>query len=369
MKICWFTENYPPDKGGMSRSCDRIVHNLRIHHEVHVFHFTNRIRAFTHHAEINGTYTALPLHHDTAHTLNILWVHIKENLIIKASTLFVSFGSHLCLKGVPMVASWLHKPYVLCLRGNDFDTAIFSQKRNDLLHAIENAAAIACVTKEKVDRIVAMELSEKVFFTPNSIKLNEWQALESDIVLSNNQKRDLNINGRLVIGLVGFLKEKKGIDFFIKVMKQSNFRDQFHIRIIGDIDSFLLAKMRKSNIDFSTVKPTSQTHLISNYMLCDAVAIPSIYDGMPNVLFEAAALEIPIIAAKAGGIPDVLNASNSFLFNVLSDPSLSSALISFKNSSRDVLKDKALILRQHIATNFTPQKEINNYLKIIQCID
>jgi hypothetical protein len=28
-RVLWITQNYPPSKGGMSESCDRIVYNLR----------------------------------------------------------------------------------------------------------------------------------------------------------------------------------------------------------------------------------------------------------------------------------------------------------------------------------------------------
>ena len=34
--------------------------------------------------------------------------------------------------------------------------------------------------------------------------------------------------------------------------------------------------------------------------------LPSFYDGLPNVLVEAAALGVPLLASRAGGMADVL---------------------------------------------------------------
>ncbi len=56
--------------------------------------------------------------------------------------------------------------------------------------------------------------------------------------------------------------------------------------------------------------------LLPWYAACDWIAIPSFYDGLPNVLVEAAALGIPMLAARAGGMVDVLeDGRTAFLFD------------------------------------------------------
>jgi len=193
MVISWFTENYPPNKGGMSRSCDRIIANIRQHHTVHIYHFTNKLKAFTTKAQVNGTYTSIPIFEDSSHTLNVLWAFIRDKPSILESNVLVGYGSHLCLKGIPLVSKWLQKPVLTCLRGNDFDTAIFSNKKQDLLYAIENASAIACVTKEKLARIKHMKLNKNVFYTPNSIHLENWKILQADEKLTTDYKNTIDI--------------------------------------------------------------------------------------------------------------------------------------------------------------------------------
>lgn len=369
MRIIWFTENYPPNKGGMSRSCDRIVSNLRQHYIVDVFHFTNKFPAFKTESYDQGSYTSVPIFEDSSHTLNMLWAYIKDHPVIKENTVFTAFGSHLCLKGITLMANWLEKPVLICFRGNDFDNAIFSQKKQDLLYSISNATAIACVTSEKVKRIKHMQLNNNVYFTPNSIDFEQWEILNSDRALSNKIKSELQVTEiTKIIGLVGFLKSKKGVDFFMETLKKSQLLKTVHLHIVGEIEPHIEAQLIASDWSYSKTQPTSKTELIANYLVCDAVAIPSIYDGMPNVIFEAAALDISIIASKAGGIPDILNQENAFLFDVLSENTLLHALADFDNANKTTLKKKSNNLKQTIKSSFTTQQETEKYIDIFNTI-
>lgn len=369
MRIIWFTENYPPNKGGMSRSCDRIVANLRQHYTVDVFHFTNKFSAFKTERHDNGSYTSVPVFEDSSHTLNMLWAFIKAHPSIKESAAFTAFGSHLCLKGITLMANWLQKPVLICFRGNDFDNAIFSQKKQDLLYTISNANAIACVTSEKQERIQLMKLNDQVYFTPNSIDFKQWEILKADRVLANSLKAQLQLaETTKVIGLIGFLKQKKGIDFFIKTLKKSQLLKTVHLHIVGEIEPHIEHELIQFKIPYSKILPTSKTELIANYLVCDAVAIPSIYDGMPNVIFEAAALEIPIIASNVGGIPDILDHNNAFLFNALSEITLLKALANFDKASKEELTTKCNNLKQTIKSSFTTTQETKNYIDIFNKI-
>ena len=369
MIITWFTENYPPNKGGMSRSCDRIISNLREHHTIHVFHFTNKFSPFLTEAQENGSYTSIPVYEDSSHTINMLWAFIKNNPTVLESDALVSFGSYLCLKGIPLFSQWLQKPNLVCIRGNDFDTAIFSRKKHDLLYAIEQASAIACVTKEKVDRITSLNLNKNVFFTPNAIHFENWDVLQSDLELSTQYKSTLNLdNTKHIIGLVGFLKQKKGIDFFINTLMKSQLIESVHLHIVGELEPQIETKLIALKLSYSKVLPESQSDLIANYLVCNAVAIPSIYDGMPNVLFEAAALEIPIIASNAGGIPDVLDQTSAFMFDVLSEKSMLQALADFDEADETTLDKKTTYLKQKLQTEFNTEQETKNYLDIFNHI-
>ncbi len=107
--------------------------------------------------------------------------------------------------------------------------------------------------------------------------------------------------------------------------------------------------------------------MIAWYPICDAVAIPSFYDGMPNVLLEAAALGIPIIAANIGGMKDILaDGEHGFLFHPGDEEGCAEAIKRFVKSERNVLVKMGKKVMQLIVDQYNSEIEIQNYLQIFQ---
>jgi glycosyltransferase involved in cell wall biosynthesis len=59
-------------------------------------------------------------------------------------------------------------------------------------------------------------------------------------------------------------------------------------------------------LSYTVAEFADRYDLIARYLACDYAVLPSFYDGMPNVMVEAAALGVPLIAARAGGMADFL---------------------------------------------------------------
>ena len=59
----------------------------------------------------------------------------------------------------------------------------------------------------------------------------------------------------------------------------------------------------------------------------DALVVPSLWEGLPNVMLEAMAVGTPVIATRVGGIPDVLTDGQTGLLTEPVAESLSSAMI------------------------------------------
>lgn len=349
----------------MSRSCDRIIRELRKHYTVHIFHFTNKFHSFFTESNIGGTYTALPVYEDSSHTLNVLWTFLQSNAHFKKAEALVSYGSHLCLRGLPQISQWSTTPLLTCFRGNDFDSAIFSPKKQHLLYAIQHSTAVACVTSEKVDRIKALKLNENVFFTPNSIDLEQWKILGSDITLSRKLKSS-HPPHKIHLGFIGYLKQKKGIEFFLNGLRKMSLLEKVHLHFVGEVDEGIMNPLQQEQWSYSKVLPESQTQLMAHYLSCDAIVVPSIYDGMPNVILEAGALKRPIIASQAGGIPDVLSDETAYLFDALSEISMMEAVSQFLIADRAEIDLKCSKLYSRLQDKFTPEGEIENYLNIFK---
>jgi hypothetical protein len=142
MRLLWLTEHYPPSRGGMAESCDRIVRGLRrAGVELDVAHLTRRDRPWQVRAEGGGRLVTAPLADNPEHALRRLWTVLEG----ERYTHVAAFGGTYAMLGGPVLAAWLGAPLVTLLRGNDFDTGVFSLRRRAALLDALRASATVCV--------------------------------------------------------------------------------------------------------------------------------------------------------------------------------------------------------------------------------
>jgi glycosyltransferase involved in cell wall biosynthesis len=319
LHLLWLTETYPPSRGGMAQSCDRIVRGLRRRGAtVDVLHFTRRAhhRPWTIETQAGGRYLVCPIEDDPAHALNRAWSVLCADEHTSRVTHTVAFGGSRPIVAGPVYAAWLGVPLVTLIRGNDFDTAVFSTRRRQALdQAIERSALVCAVSQDKVDKIAALHPSVPVQRVPNGIELEDWAFAPSDLVRARAWRQSAVAGGATVIGLFGQLKAKKGGVFLLESLRRSGVADQVHLLLAGWIEPEMEAWLSADadGLRYTVLPFQDRFELLPWYAGCDWLAIPSFYDGMPNVLVEAAALGIPLIASRTGGMADVLEDSRTAL--------------------------------------------------------
>jgi glycosyltransferase involved in cell wall biosynthesis len=367
VKILWLTENYYPNKGGMSQSCDRIVYNLRRQGiDIDVYHFTNRCAPGRRVAQTHGDYIPLSVDPDLSHTLNLAWNLIEAHTRTAPVpyTHIVCFGVNLSLMAAPSFSLWLGVPLVMMLRGNDFDANIFSiRKREVLVSALNSAAVICSVTAQKIPRIKALAPKVNIEYTPNGIDTNNWFAFPSDIDFAKNWRHEYAQDLR-VIGFSGVLKAKKGVDFFIESLRLAYLESQVHLLLMGDVEPHITTMLNEAGIAHTLLPFRSTQELLPYYLCCDAIALPSFYDGMPNVLLEAGLLARPFIASNVDGMKDVLNDELAFLFEPGDIEGCRKALRRFCEAPPEELDAMGERLLLHIQNHFCQDRELANYLRI-----
>jgi glycosyltransferase involved in cell wall biosynthesis len=318
--LLWLTENYHPGRGGMAQSCDRIVHALReLDLTVDLVHFSHHLDAPRVESKRQGRYIGYPLGDDPAHGLNSLWNLIEADPEREKMTHVVAFGGMLPLLAGPTFAAWLGLPLVTLLRGNDFDTAIFSPKRSDILHrAIEGSRMVCAVSRDKERKVRGLHPQAPVTWIPNGIDLEQWEPLPSDLQRGVAWRDEHVEPGRRVLGMFGHIKPKKGGLFFLQALLESGYAERFHLFFVGDIDEEVLLWL---DLNHETIHHTlspfvDRYELLSYYSACDLMVVPSFYDGLPNVVLEGGALGIPFIASTAGGMGDLLaDGDHGYLFH------------------------------------------------------
>src|SRR5258705_10034910 len=93
MRLLFLTETHPPDRGGMSESCARILRGVpRSGVGIDVVLFDRRASRFEHRVTSSGSLLRVPLEADAAHTLNLLWNQLESVVDLRATTHVVAFG-------------------------------------------------------------------------------------------------------------------------------------------------------------------------------------------------------------------------------------------------------------------------------------
>jgi glycosyltransferase involved in cell wall biosynthesis len=324
VRALWLTETYPPDRGGMAWSCDRIVRNLRRSGVlVDVACFGRAVAPaaeWTTEVREGGVELRGPASGDAGHATAVLWNEVQRRHQAAPYTHVVAFGGLLPLVAAPPFAAWLDVPLVTLVRGNDFDTGLFVPGRGALVReALAGAAAIGAVTTEQVKKIRALypRLPERqVVWTPNGIDCSRWRLLPEDRARGAAWRRANVQASRRVLGFFGQLKRKKGAAFFLEALAESGVAERFHLLFVGDLEEDVQTWLtaRQPPIAHSVLPFRDRYELLPLYAAADLVVVPSFYDGLPNVLLEAAALGIAPLASDAGGMTDVVGAASALLF-------------------------------------------------------
>ena len=119
---------------------------------------------------------------------------------------------------------------------------------------------------------------------------------------------------RPVLACLGRLSHEKGVDLLLRAAALVANHDPhrpWSLVIAGDGP-----EREPLNALASSLGVASRVHFIGHledpwtlYRRCDAVIIPSRSEGLPNVLLEAIAADLPVIATRVGAIPDVIGTS------------------------------------------------------------
>jgi glycosyltransferase involved in cell wall biosynthesis len=133
--------------------------------------------------------------------------------------------------------------------------------------------------------------------------------------ISRDEQKDLRrqlgiIDAELVVLAVGRLSKEKGHhDLFsaIALLRQADPELNFKLVILGEgPERPQLEKAIQANGLGDFVTFAGQINDVAPYYaIADTLALPSHSEGSPNVLLEAMAAQVPIVATDVGGVPEI----------------------------------------------------------------
>jgi glycosyltransferase involved in cell wall biosynthesis len=104
----------------------------------------------------------------------------------------------------------------------------------------------------------------------------------------------------------------------------------------------------------------SQEELAGLYAACDFTVIPSLFEGMPNVLLEAMACSVVPIVSDAGAMGNVVeHGKTGFLFRAEDRCAAAEATRAALRLSDEELSIMAGRARTHVTKHFTVDRELD----------
>lgn len=381
-RVLWLTENHPPSRGGMAQSSDRIVRGLRrAGVDVDVAHFTRASLPWRHETVEGGHVRVCPVEDDPEHALRRLWTDLAAGApgdVAPAPagrqrgrhvTHVVAFGGTLPMLAGPIYARWLDAPLVTLLRGNDFDTGIFSVRRQSLLLDALAASVHVCVVASGNVPLVGALTTTPVSFIANGIEVRDWNALPSERERADRWRAEHVEPGRRTLGLIGQLKRKKGVLFLLEALEHTPALDQLHLVLVGDVEAPVLHWLdaHATTVAFTHLPFLDRFELLGLFPACDVVALPSFYDGLPNVALEAAALGIPLLCSDAGGLADlIVDGEHGFVFRAGNTSACREALHRLGRTGDEALQAMGDAARARVLSDFTHEHETAAYLQVLR---
>jgi len=109
---------------------------------------------------------------------------------------------------------------------------------------------------------------------------------------------------------VGRLEPVKGHSVLLQACEKiSKVDTHFTCYVLGNgsLESSLLQMIEQKGLgEFFQLKGSQQQHrLVDWYRAADVIALPSLSEGIPNVLLEAISCGKPFVASRVGGIPEI----------------------------------------------------------------
>ena len=256
---------------------------------------------------------------------------------------------------------WKDAPWIAFHHGytnTDFRSPIYNNLDRWSLQAPERIVTVSLATKQQLLRRGIS--AERITVVHNAVQ-PQLRHQGRDASILRQKKIDLGISPdeKLILCIGRLSKEKAQIDMVDAMHHLRQLRPNLAVRtiIIGDgpEQERILEAIQSAGLEKYVTLAGHLKDLTPYYAGADVVAIPSLSEGSPNVLLEAMAFGVPVVATKVGGIPEIVTHGETALLVPARDPSAMAATIERLISDPGTASTLARQARQKVETDYSPE--------------
>ena len=258
-------------------------------------------------------------------------------------------------------AAWVAKqlshhyniPYVVTLRMSPFPFPEFlhnDQLKKDLFEVLRSASQLIATSSSLEQRV-------RSFGLDHVTTVNNPVDLQFFVPKKGHPK---NRNFKLLA--VGRLEEQKGFDLLIKAL--SILPSTIELKIIGGGSQHIILEKLIAELKLeqriSLLGEKSRVHVLEEFHKSDGFVLSSRHETFGNVLLEAMACGLPVVATRCGGPLDIVTNDTGIMCETENVDSLAQAIELLMNSQWDPIKIRKSVAERFSAMTFS-QKMMRIY--------
>jgi glycosyltransferase involved in cell wall biosynthesis len=258
-------------------------------------------------------------------------------------------------KRVPWVA--YHHGYTKPTKTQEF------YNRLDRL-SLRKARALITVTPAFVLELEAAGVpAERISIVPNSIRTN-WAASATPEKVTALRSQIAAPGAKIVLAVGRLSKEKAHADLVEALALLSDI--PVHMVLVGEGPEYDALICLAANRHVPLTMAGHISDVAPYFALADVFILPSHSEGSPNVLLEAMAAALPIVATDVGGIPDAVTNGKEALLVPSSKPDRLAEAIRSLLTNQELAARLAASARDRAAAQFSPEARVRRIAEIYQ---
>jgi glycosyltransferase involved in cell wall biosynthesis len=188
------------------------------------------------------------------------------------------------------------------------------------------------------------------------------------VVSRERARRQLRLPPFPVIGWVGRLSAEKGPDVALEAFARLNHPD---VRLLfigsGRDEAQLHARAEALGVSERVIWRGAVPNAGTLYRAFDAFVLSSRTEGTPIALLEAMAAEVPIVATRVGGVPEVLDSRSAYLVESEDVDGIAAALAAVLRDP-EISRGKSELARQRLEERFAIEPWLSSYESIYRSV-
>jgi glycosyltransferase involved in cell wall biosynthesis len=348
--------------GGPERQMLGLAHSLREHcRSVFVsFREGGLCRAFLERASGEG-FAAVALEHDTPRLLAAQreLVRLLRNL---DTDILCCHGYKANMLGL-VAARRLGIPIVSVSRGwtgESVRVRVYEVLDRLLLRRMDRVVCVSAGQAEKVHR--AGVPSDKTVVIRNAIRADRFAGPQEEY--RNRLQRMFPTPPQRIVGAAGRLSPEKGFDVLVDAaaaVVRSDPSVGFVLFGEGALRGSLAGRIEATGLSDNFILAGFRSDLDRYLPNLDLIVVPSYSEGLPNIVLEAFAAGVPVVATAVGGTPEVVeDGISGYLVPPGDSPALADRIV-WMLSDAASRKDMGLRGKERVFSHFTFASQAQQY--------